>query len=197
MQALMAAVLILIQPSPLDLAVDGGNVVLNEFMATPTESATHIEGEWIELYNVSSCYVNLSGWTITNDHGDEITINTHLVAPEGYFVLGSSGNEYRNGGYQPDLVYSGFEIHGYDRLTLRNASGSVVDMIDYDGAWQMQSGHSCERLNPGWVSNTSGSWAPAVSSFGDGDYGTPGELNSVYENSFAQNSWAFIKAFTL
>jgi len=197
MHALLTAMLLVIQPCPLDMAADGGDVVINEFMSHPLASATHLEGEWIELHNVSGCYINLSGWTISNNHGDQVTLNTHLLAPEGYFVLGYSGNMYRNGGYEPDFVYSGFEMFTNDRLTLRNSQGNVVDMIDFDQSWDLENGKSCERINPGWVSNTSSSWTSAKEPFGEGDYGSPGELNSSYENSFAQNSWAFIKAFTL
>jgi hypothetical protein len=198
MYALMIALTVMIQPSPLDVATDAGSgVVLNEFIAHPLASETQAEGEWIELHNVTGCYINLSGWTITNDHGDQIDLNTHLIAPEGFFVLGASGNDNRNGGYEPDFVYSDFTIYVNDALTLRNGQGNVVDRIDFDYSWPIEPGKSTERINPGWVSNSSSSWEGSLSTYGDGDYGTPGEQNSVYENSFAQNSWAFIKAFTL
>ena len=198
MQALMMALMVMIQPSPLDVATDAGTgLVLNEFMAHPLASESQAEGEWIELYNVTGCYINLSGWSISNDRGDQINLNTHLIAPEGFFVLGASGNDSRNGGYDPDYVYSGFSIYDNDVLTLRNGQGNIVDRISFDSSWPVEAGRSTERINPGWVSNSSSSWESALTTYGEGDYGTPGEQNSVYENSFAQNSWAFIKAFTL
>ncbi len=198
MHVLLIALMVTIQPSPVDVASDAASgVVLNEFMAQPLASETHAEGEWIELHNVTGGYINLSGWSLSNDHGDQINLNTHLIAPEGFFVLGASGNESRNGGYEPDYVYSGFSIYTTDVLTLRNGQGNIVDRINFDSSWPVEAGRSTERVNPGWVSNSSSSWESAMSIYGDGDYGTPGEQNSVYENSFAQNSWAFIKAFTL
>ena len=62
-------------------------------------------------------------------------------------------------------------------------------------SWSIQPGTSCERLNPGLVSNLSSTWDYSTLTYGNGDMGTPGDQNSVYVNSFAQNSWAFIKAF--
>jgi len=59
----------------------------------------------------------------------------------------------------------------------------------------VEPGCSCERINPNWTIGLCTSWAAAMSTFGDGDRGTPGLKNSVYENSFASNTWAFIKAF--
>jgi len=76
-------------------------LVLNEFMAVPLASATEAEGEWIEIYNRSDDYVNLSGWRIRNQSGAQITCGTYLVPPDGYAVLGSSGDPGRNGGYAP------------------------------------------------------------------------------------------------
>jgi len=170
-------------------------LVLNEFMAAPLASASEAEGEWIEIYNRSDDYVNLSGWRIRNQSGMQITCGTYLIPPDGYVVLGSSGDPDRNGGYIPDQVYSGFSISTNGSLTLCEPGGQTVETIVYDATWPVEPGCSCERINPNWTVGLSSSWAGAVFTFGDGDKGTPGEKNSVYENSFASNTWAFIKAF--
>ena len=180
---------------PLD-GPESGSIVLNEFMSDPQASATETEGEWIELYNCSSDWINLSGWKIINHSGEEIILNSYLLPPESFFVAGASGDENRNGGYAPDFIYCSFSIDDNDALTLRNRTGMIIDYIDFDGTWDIIPGHSCERMNPGWVSNLASSWAHAISSFGNGDQGTPGIINSVFQNSFAQNTWAFIKAFS-
>lgn len=170
-------------------------LVFNEFMATPLSSATEAEGEWIELYNRSDDYVNLSGWRIRNQSGIQIICGTYLLPPDGYVVLGSSGDSGRNGGYSPDQVYSGFGISATGSLMLIEPGGQTAETLVYDSSWPVEPGCSCERINPNWTIGLSSSWAAAVFSFGDGDKGTPGEKNSVYENSFASNTWAFIKAF--
>ena len=182
------------------LNVDGGilssnSIVINEFMSHPTSSCTEADGEWIELYNNTNDWINLSGWMIENSYSEEITLATYLLPPGGYFVLGACGDESLNGDYKPNYVYSGFTIHESGSITLFNNARLLVDEIEYNGGWPVQAGFSCERINPGWVSNHPSTWDLATLSFGSGDMGTPGSQNSVYENSFAQNSWAFIKAF--
>lgn len=179
---------------------DGGSitssvVVINEFMPGPLASSTETDGEWIELYNRSGGWVNLADWTVENEYGQTVVLSTYLMPPESFFVLAACGDPSLNGGHSPDFTYSGFTIQNVGKLTLYNGSRQVADQFTYDDQWPIYPGSSCERINPGWVSGMASSWASAVRAFGDGDLGTPGMLNSVYENSFAQNSWAFIKAF--
>lgn len=170
-------------------------VVINEFMAHPLSSCTHADGEWVELYNRSGAWINLSGWVLTNNLGQEVKLSTYLLPPDGYYVLCGCGDESMNGGLTPEFVYGSFEIRDTGRLTLYNDSKNIVDEIVYDNNWPVQAGGSCERINPGWVSSLPSTWDYSTMVFGDGDYGTPCTQNSVYENSFAQNTWAFIKAF--
>ncbi len=193
-------VLLLLMIVRVYVPIDGGylsssSVVLNEFMSHPQNSCTETDGEWIELFNDTNDWINLSGWTVENNHGQKINLSTYLLPPGGYYVLGSCGNESLNGGYSPDYVYGGFTIWDSGSLTLFSKSRVIVDEIVYDSNWSIQAGASCERINPGWISNLASSWDFSNNSFGNGDLGTPGTQNSVFENSFAQNSWAFIKAF--
>jgi uncharacterized protein len=179
---------------------DGGplsttSIVINEFMPCPLASSSETNGEWIELYNRSGGWVNLSGWRVENEYGQHVTLTTYLIPPEGYFVMAACGDPALNGGHSPDFTYSGFTIQNTGRLTLTCSSRQVSDEVEYDGSWPILPGYSCERINPGWISGMCSSWDSATQTFGDGDLGTPGQQNSVFENSFAQNSWAFIKAF--
>ncbi len=190
--------LILSLQIPLD--TDGGvlssnSIVINEFMALPQSSCTEEDGEWIELYNNTDDWVNLSGWMMYNSYGQELVLSTYLLPPGGYFVMAACGDETQNGGLTPNHVFGDFRIHESGSLTLCDSSRNIIDRIDYDGTWSILPGASCERINPGWVSNSPSSWDHCTVMFGMGDLGTPGSQNSVYQNSFAQNSWAFIKAF--
>lgn len=192
--------LVLMVFSQAPMNVDGGilsssSIVLNEFMPHPTSSCTEADGEWIELYNNTDDWINLSDWVLENNYGEEINLVTYLLPPGGYYVLGACGDETLNGGHTPNYVYSDFTIHDSGSISLFSSSRLLVDEIEYDGEWPIQAGISCERINPGWISNHASTWDLATLSFGSGDMGTPGAQNSVYVNSFVQNSWAFIKAF--
>ncbi|OPL18119.1 MAG: hypothetical protein AVO35_06345 [Candidatus Aegiribacteria sp. MLS_C] len=192
------AFLILI--SQLPNVTEGGilsveDVVINEFMAQPRSSVTEADGEWIELYNNTDEWVNLADWMLSNSYGESVVLSTYLLPPEGYFVICGCSDQTQNGGVVTNQVFGDFRIRESGGIALYNSSRSIVDCIEYDGGWPVMPGVSCERINPGWVSNSSSSWDYCTVVFGMGDMGTPGSQNSVYQNSFAQNSWAFIKAF--
>jgi hypothetical protein len=192
-EALILAMVMLPEPQS-DSPTSPISLVINEFMASPQASSTEAEGEWIELLNRSDEYVNLSGWRIENGYGASITLCSHLLPPGAYYVLGASDNTTRNGGYEPDFVYSSFAIPSAGSLELISPS-MQSELITYNASWPVVPGSSCERINPGWVGTMASSWSQSIESFGAGDMGTPGERNSVFQNSFAENTWAFIKAF--
>lgn len=194
MQALLAAILMLPGPPVTEETVNSP-LVINEFMAWPSASATEAEGEWLELFNRSSDYVNLSGWRIRNQSGQEVCLGTYLLPPGGFYVLGASSNQGRNGGYLPDFVYTGFALANTGTLSLRDPAGQVMESIVYTSTWPVSNGESTERFNPGWMASFQGSWSQSIAPYGAGDMGTPGGVNSIFENSFAENTWAFIKAF--
>ena len=176
--------------------ISGDEIVFNEFMPDPVASTTESDGEWIELYNRSDSYVNLGGWEIENEDGERIVLQTYLLPPGGYYVIGACSDIQKNGGYEPDCIWSNFSIDNSGEFSLYDNSKTLVDEVTYtEGEWSITSGCSCERINPGWVSSLPSTWDFCTSVYGNGDLGSPGEINSVYENSFAQNSWAFIKAF--
>jgi len=195
----MVLIILMIFSHP-PVGIDGGilssnSIVLNEFMPNPSSSCTEADGEWIELYNNTTDWINHSDWVLRNNYGEEITLATYLLPPEGYYVLGACGDESLNGGFVPNFVYSSFTINESGSISLFDGANLLIDEIEYNGSWSIQNGISCERINPGWISNHPSTWDLATLIFGNGDMGTPGAQNSVYENSFAQNSWAFIKAF--
>jgi hypothetical protein len=192
---LFVALVIASPPVQVDDPVAGSPIVINEFMAIPLASVTETEGEWIELYNRSSDWVNLSGWRVENQSGATIALSTFLIQPGGYFVLGACADPMRNGGYSPDYVYVAFRINSTGELRVYDAEGDLCEDIVYSTSWPVLSGRSCERINPGWVGSLASTWATAQDIYGDGDLGSPGLENSVYQNSFAENTWAFIKAF--
>mgnify|MGYP006290684895 CR=1 FL=1 len=194
--AILILVLIAQVPGGLEYGqLSSTSVVINEFMAEPLSSFTEHDGEFVELYNTTGGWINLSGWMLENASGQKIQLNTYLIPPESYCVLAACGNQNLNGGFTADYVYGSFDIESTGRLVLYNGAHEQVDRVEYDAGWPVQPGASCERINPGWISSTPSSWDCALSVFGSGDRGTPGLQNSVYQNSFTQNSWAFIKAF--
>jgi hypothetical protein len=180
---------------PVKTATDGGTLVVNEIMINPAESSSAAMGQWIELYNNSGSWVNLSEWTIVNQSGDKIQFSSLVIPPEGFFVVGASSITGENGNYTPDAVWGSFSLSMTGSLMLNSIGSDSQEFFSWNNSWNIIPGASLERLNPGWSAADPESWKHSNIEYGDGDLGTPGHQNSVYSNGFGQNTWAFIKAF--
>lgn len=180
---------------PVGAVTDGGTLVINEIMIDPVESSSVAMGQWIELYNNSGSWVNLSEWTIVNQSGDEIQFSSLVIPPEGFFVVGASSITGENGNYIPDAVWGSFSLSLTGSLMLSGIGSDSQEFFSWDSTWDLIPGASLERLNPGWSAADQESWKHSNTEYGNGDLGTPGHQNSVYSNGFGQNTWAFIKAF--
>ncbi len=181
--------------APLLQSPDGGGLVINEIMLEPIYSSSTGMGQWIELYNNSESWINLSGWTIENEEGQLIEFSTILVPPRGYFLVGASAIQAENGNYTPDAVWGDFLLSTSGSLLLADRRSDNEEFFSWNASWDLYPGASLERVNPGWSANDHDSWCHSVEAYGNGDLGTPGSQNSVFSDGFGQNTWAFIKAF--
>lgn len=195
MLTLLTALILTSGFAPLGTTTDGGCLVINEIMIDPLASSSTDMGQWIELYNDSDNWINLSEWIIENQSGEKILFSSHVIPPEGYFVVGASALNDDNGNYTPDAVWGSFFLSPIGSLLLSCACVDTHEFFSWNSSWDIQPGASLERLNPGWAASDRESWLHSTSEYGAGDLGTPGEQNSVFSNGFGQNTWAFIKAF--
>lgn len=195
MLTILVVVILSYGVAPLGTDTDGGGLVINEIMIDPLASSSTEMGQWIELFNNSSDWVNLSEWTITNQNNDVINFSSHVIPPDGYFVVGASSMTGENGDYTPDAVWGSFSLALIGSLILTGTYSDSQEFFSWDSGWDIEPGTSLERLNPGWAAADRASWRHSISEYGDGDLGTPGKQNSVFSNGFGQNTWAFIKAF--
>ena len=180
---------------PLGGGLDGGSLVLNEVMIDPIASSSIEVGQWIEVYNNSSEWVNLSNWSIENGAGESVQFSSYMLQPGGFFIIGASSIVDDNGGYAPDDIWYDFSLNLDGSLILSSIGTDFSETIDWDSSWDLIPGCTLERVNPGWSCSDIESWNHSSAQFGNGDSGTPGTQNSVFSNGFGQNTWAFIKAF--
>jgi hypothetical protein len=196
-------------PSQFNLTIEDNDfgeapaIVINEIMQDPS-AVSDSKGEWFEIYNADDSAVDINGWIIADDGSDSHTIDNGgpLTIDSGaYLVLGVNDTTSVNGGLTVDYVYSGYYLsNGDDEVILFMSDGvTEVDRVEYDGGtnWPDPTGISMELTNPGLDNNDGANWAEAVTTFGDGDYGTPGALNSTYVSSIGENDPAVITSFKL
>lgn len=191
-----------------------GAIVINEVMQNPL-AVIDENGEWLELYNPNNFTVNLRGWVLTDDGTDNHTISPDadlLVAPGAFLVLGRSTDTGINGNTPVDYAY-GTEYtlgNGDDEIVLLSGLYEI-DRINYDNGatFPDPNGYSMELIAPALDNFQGANWQTALASatYGAGDRGTPGAVNSVstleaplvsivYAGGQAQLGWSAVDTAT-
>jgi DNA/RNA endonuclease G (NUC1) len=161
-------------------------ILINELMGDPANAESASWGQWFEVHNYGDAPVDLMGWLIISQgtNQPDHTINAHVVVPAGgYAVLGRGADETRNGGITLDYNYfvgnaTTIWLDSEDYLMLVDAGGARVD----SAAWSsMPRGVTRALRDPAQPDpNADGAnWGYSTTTFGLGDYGTPGAANGA------------------
>ena len=162
-----------------------GDLLISEIMHDPAQ-VSDWRGEWIEVYNPStSTALELNGLLLTSTTEAGFTITSSVVVePEGYALLAPNSVPSLNGGIEPDYRYSydDFKLTSTEDISI-SYQGTVFDTIGYQGgAGNLFTGYSLS-LMPQYLdaqgNDDQDNWCPAASSFGMGDFGTPGSENDA------------------
>ncbi|MBP6925562.1 MAG: lamin tail domain-containing protein [Candidatus Pacebacteria bacterium] len=109
--------------------------------------------EWIELYNDSSDSIDINGWTLTDSDGGLAINISGVISGQGYFLLERTDDSTVST-VSADQIYSGALGNSGESLTLKNASGSVIDIVNHMSGWQGGSNETKDTMqyaNSGWV----------------------------------------------
>jgi len=167
-----------------------GDLLVNEFLKDP-KSVADSAGEWVELWNATQRTVNIEGWWLLDDGGDQHMLYNQTqgiyVQPGQYFVLGRKADPALNGGVQVDYVYTGFSLsNGADEVRLVSRGGALIDEVRYDDGifWPDESGKSVSldpRRRAAHLNDDPVSWCHGQSAIGAGnpDLGSPGAKNQL------------------
>lgn len=157
-----------------------GDLIITEIMNDP-EAVTDANGEYFEIYNTTSSDIDLNG-LIIEDQNSNHTINQSVIIPaNSYAVLGRNSDINTNGGVPVDYQYT-------STITLNNSSGSIalkngtttIDLVDYT-TFTIPKGKSLELATDKFNAtdnDTASNWKASTITYGNGDYGTPGEANT-------------------
>lgn len=148
-----------------------GDVLINEVEYDPPQSGPDADFEWVEIYNPTDNTIELQGWTIADNHGNDPIPSLTLPA-EGFAVIAAT----EEGFYTNSPDFDGIVVfledgrignrlnNDGDCLILKDSLGNVIDALSY-GSDSSQSphcsdvaeGHSLERSPPGgeFVDNSS------------------------------------------
>ncbi|MBP1682912.1 MAG: hypothetical protein H6Q27_476, partial [Ignavibacteriaceae bacterium] len=161
------------------------DLVINEIMFDPADD----NSEFIEFLNLSSDSVNVGGWEIIDENGNNFRLSQiPLIIPSNsYFLLAADslviskyGLDESNlktivGGSSLGLVNTG------ELVLLKDVKGNVIDSVWYSDKWHNDNfistkDISLERINPNLGANDPSNWSSSVTSIG----ATPGKQNSIY-----------------
>lgn len=159
------------------------DVVVNEIMADPTPSVGLPEYEYLELYNRTDFDINMSGWQIqTGIH--EKTIDTLLLKAKSFLIVSGTKGASTFEPYGKVFAFSSFSLKNQgETVLLRDVSGQLISRITYSDDWyrdkeKSKGGWSLEQINPDNCCSGAENWKVSENPKG----GTPGALNSVYED---------------
>lgn len=158
-----------------------GSIIITEIMKNPV-AVDDAFGEYFEVYNTTGASIDMQGWVISDADSDSHTITTSVIVPSmGYAVFGRNETFAVNGGVTVAYQYSDiFMSNSTDEVQIE-CSGAMIDAVAYtDAAFPDTTGVAMELSTNAYTStaNDNGAnWADATSTFGSGDFGTPGAVN--------------------
>jgi hypothetical protein len=177
-----------------------GQLVINEVMYHP---ASELDAdEWIELKNIGTAAVDVTGWQLTA--GVSYTIPSVVVPGGGYLVVAANPAAFTANypGFAGTVVggWTGQLSNRGEGIELHSAIGQVIDRVEYadEGDWSLRravgpgslgwdwiaahdgGGSSLELIQPLLSNNQGQNWMASVALGG-----TPGTANAAADNDIA------------
>jgi hypothetical protein len=161
------------------------DVVINEFMCDPTPFVGLADAEFVELFNTSENYIDLTGWKL-GDESSFGTLGSHIIGPGEYALLVSTTTSNLFAFYPNVVEVTSFPSlnNSGDSIILKDASEIIIDELAYDLTWygdeaKEDGGYSIEQINPFASCVNANNWIGSEHVLG----GTPSAENSVYDDT--------------
>ena len=161
--------------------------MISEIMVNPS-AVEDAKGEWLELLNISSDSLDLTGLYLSDDDVDGTAITGAVVIESGqYVVLCAHRPTGDNGGVVCDTSYpyvttgGGFSLtNTHDEVKVSADDGTLLDEVSYpEGSMPIGKsiGVDSDNLTPSRNDDIN-RWCIQTETMSGGDQGTPGSLNS-------------------
>lgn len=159
-----------------------GDILISEIMVDPSPMIGLPELEFIEIYNKSTKYIDLSGWKLGDQSGDG-TISSGFINPGQYKILCATTSVTDFPGSSGVSSFPSYN-NSSDDVVLKDNSGMLIDKISYTDDWyqdpvKQDGGYTLELINPNDPCSDESNWIASNNSTG----GTPGIQNSVYNTT--------------
>jgi len=156
-----------------------GDIIINEIMCDQTPVIGLPEVEFVEIYNKSSKYIDLTGWKL-GDASSDGTIVSGFINPGQYKVLCSTSSQTF---YPSALAVTSFPSlnNSGDDVVLKENDLTIINKVSYTDDWyndeiKKDGGYTLELINPNDPCSDASNWSASNSVTG----GTPEGQNSIY-----------------
>ena len=158
-----------------------GDLLITEIMADPAPVVGLPDAEYLELYNRSDKYIDLS--TLRFDSGGSPqTLSSYILGPLQYVTLCPAAEAAAFQSLTPVVtVPGGLALNNSgDVVSLTGPSGSSLSQIEYERSWyndpdRDDGGYALELIDRHAPASCGGNWRASLDPTG----GTPGRPNSV------------------
>lgn len=159
-----------------------GDILISEIMVDPSPMIGLPELEFIEIYNKSTKYIDLSGWKLGDQSGDG-TISSGFINPGQYKILCATASVTDFPGSSGVSSFPSYN-NSSDDVVLKDNSGILIDKVSYTDDWyqdpvKQDGGYTLELINPNDPCSDASNWIASNNNNG----GTPGTQNSVYNTT--------------
>lgn len=159
-----------------------GDIIISEIMIDPSPVIGLPELEFIEIYNKSNKYIDLSSWKLGDQSGDG-TILSGFISPGQYKILCATSSAPEFPGSYTVSSFPSYN-NSSDDVVLKDNTGMIIDKIAYTDDWyqdpiKKEGGYTLERINPNDPCSDGSNWIASNHPNG----GTPGAQNSVYSTT--------------
>lgn len=159
-----------------------GDVIINEFVCDQTPTVGLPEEEFVEIYNKSTKYFDLTGWKLGDASADG-TVQSAWLLPGEHKILCATSSVVS---FPVAVGVTSFPSlnNAGDDIVLKDNNGVVINKISYTDDWyhdplKSDGGYSIELINPNDPCSDIDNWKASISVIG----GSPGWANSVLDLS--------------
>ncbi len=167
-----------------------GEIIVSEIMIHPAATDDNV-GEWVELRNVGSVWMDLSGHRLADRGVDDTEIvptygDSLFVAPGGYLTICAEADYWTNGGVDCDGTFrywtmgGGFALANMeDEVRLLTADGLLIDEMRYGEGFSTEGDAKGVpvTVSSSLINDDEDTWCDQRSWMSFGDAGTPGFEN--------------------
>lgn len=160
---------------------DTSLIKINELMVDPSPAIGLAEIEYIELFNTTSNYVNLSSYQLIIGT-TKLILPTYILKPNEYLLIGASNDSIELKKYGTFIGFNTFPSlsNSSATISLYNKMNRLIDRVSYRSSWyrdasKTDGGWSLELIDPYNRCVDVNRWTASIHKKG----GSPGTQNSV------------------